>query len=84
MVASAERLQEVDVVARKLPIRFEVDKITYDMGDDPDAKNESVLEVLRKVPLVTVDGMDGIELNGRKCSIYINGRPSGLVKQHKY
>lgn len=25
--------------------------------------------------------MDGIELNGRKCSIYINGRPSGLVKQ---
>lgn len=81
MVASAERLQEVDVVARKLPIRFEVDKITYDMGDDPDAKNESVLEVLRKVPLVTVDGMDGIELNGRKCSIYINGRPSGLVKQ---
>ena len=81
MVASAERLQEVDVVARKLPIRFEVDKITYDVGDDPDAKNESVLEVLRKVPLVTVDGMDGIELNGRKCSIYINGRPSGLVKQ---
>lgn len=41
MVASAERLQEVDVVARKLPIRFEVDKITYDMGDDPDAKNEA-------------------------------------------
>ena len=32
VVASAERLQEVDVVARKLPIRFEVDKITYDMG----------------------------------------------------
>ncbi|MEI3420281.1 MAG: hypothetical protein V8R91_04040 [Butyricimonas faecihominis] len=37
------------------------------MGDDPDAKNESVLEVLRKVPLVTVDGMDGIELNGENA-----------------
>ena len=78
---TAERLGDVNVTAQRLPIKFEIDKITYDVESDPDARVTSTLDMLRKVPLVTVDGDDNIELNGSGCTIYINGRPSGLMKQ---
>ena len=74
------KLKDVDVVAQKSLVKFEIDKIIYDVESDPDAKVSNMLDLLRKVPLVTVDGEDNIDLNGSACSIYINGRPSGLMK----
>lgn len=76
-----ETLGEVNVTAQRLLVKFEIDKITYDVGADPGSRVKNTLEILREVPLVTVDGDDNIELNGSGCAIYINGRPSGLMKQ---
>lgn len=76
----SETLERVDVIARRLPIKFDLDKITYDVEADPEAGVQNMLDLLRKVPLVTVGGDDEIELNGQSCRVYINGRPSGLMK----
>ena len=57
-------LKGVEVVAQKPLVKVDVDKIEYNIEDDPDSKSNSILEMLRKVPLVTVDGEDNVQVNG--------------------
>ncbi|MDE6002901.1 MAG: TonB-dependent receptor, partial [Prevotella sp.] len=49
-------LQDVVVVKQKSLVKSDIDKLTYDIENDPDSKSNSVIEMLRKVPMVTVDG----------------------------
>ena len=75
-----EELGEVSVVAQRPIVRVAIDRITYSVQDDPEAATSSVLDVLRRVPLVTVDGEDNIHLRGgRNFRIHLNGRPSGMI-----
>ena len=53
-----QQLKEVTVVAQKPLVKVEVDKLTYNLEDDPEAKTNNALEMFRKVPMVTVDGED--------------------------
>jgi ferric enterobactin receptor len=46
-------------------VKQEVDKLTYDLKADPDSKSNSVLEMMRKVPLLSVDGEDNFLLKGQ-------------------
>ena len=57
-------LQGVEIVKQKALVKSDIDKITYNIEDDPDSKSNSTLEMLRKVPMVTVDGEDKIQVNG--------------------
>ena len=59
-------LGQVEIVAQKPLVKADIDKIEYNVQDDPDSKSNSVLEMLRKVPLVTVDGEDNIKVNGQQ------------------
>ena len=53
------------------------------MQDDPDSKSNSVLEMLRKVPLVTVDGEDNIKVNGSSSfKVYVNGKPNNMMSNN--
>lgn len=75
-----QHLNEVTVVAQKPLVTVEVDKITYSLEDDPEAKTNNALEMFRKVPMVTVDGEDKIQLKGSSnYKIYMNGKPSNLL-----
>ena len=70
-------LDAVTVTAQKKLIKNEVDRTTYDVQGDTDAKSSSVIEILRKVPFVTVDGHGNIKVNGSSnFKVYRNGRPS--------
>lgn len=70
-------LKGVEVVAQKPLVKVDVDKIEYNIEDDPDSKSNSILEMLRKVPLVTVDGEDNIQVNGSSSfKIHVNGSPT--------
>ena len=70
-------LDAVTVTAQKKLIKNEVDRTTYDVQGDTDAKSSSVIEILRKVPFVTVDGQGNIKVNGSSNSkVYRNGRPN--------
>lgn len=77
---STNELSEVSVVAQKPLVKVEVDKLTYSAKDDPESTTSSVLDLLRKVPLVTVDGEDKIQLKGNtNYKIYMNGKPSNMI-----
>lgn len=74
-----EDLPEINIVAVKPLIKAEADKTTYSIAEDPDSRTYTLLEMLRKVPLVTVDGEDNVKVNGQSSfKIYMNGRPSNM------
>lgn len=80
---STEMLKGVEVVAQKPLVKAEVDKITYSIEDDPESKTNSTLEMLRKVPLVTVDGEDNIQVNGSSSfKVYVNGKPNNMMSNN--
>ena len=73
-------LSEVEVVAQKPLVTAEIDRLSYDVASDEDAKASSILEMLKKVPMVTVDGQDNIQVNGSSdFKIYKNGRPDNTL-----
>ena len=64
-------------------MKADIDKIEYNVQDDPDSKSNSVLEMLRKVPLVTVDGEDNIKVNGSSSfKVYVNGKPNNMMSNN--
>lgn len=71
------------MVAQKPLVKADIDKIEYNVQDDPDSKSNSVLEMLRKVPLVTVDGEDNIKVNGSSSfKVYVNGKPNNMMSNN--
>jgi len=62
LITGSELVGEVSVVAQKPLVRTEVDKIIYNLEADPESKTSNALEMLRKIPLVTVDGEDNIQV----------------------
>ena len=76
----SQALGEVAVVAQRPLVRVDIDKITYSVEDDPEALVNNTLDMLRKVPMVTVDGDDRILLRGQtNFRIHLNGRPSPML-----
>lgn len=73
-------LEEVRVTAARPLIKAGLDKLTYNVASDPDSKSMSILEMLRKVPLVTVEGNDAIKVNGNgDFKVYVNGKPNSMM-----
>ena len=56
----ATMLKGVEIIAQKPLVKMEVDKMSYNVQEDNDSKASTVLDMLRKVPMVTVDGEDNI------------------------
>jgi outer membrane receptor protein involved in Fe transport len=80
LVSQVKNLNEVSVTASKPLIKQEIDRISYDIQADPESKALSVLDMMRKVPLLTLDADDNIKLKGSgNYKILINGKPSGMV-----
>lgn len=83
-IGSADNeLQQVVVKAQKPLVKADIDKIAYSIEDDPDAEANTVLEMLRKVPMVTVDGEDNIKVNGKSSfKVYVNGKPNKMMSDN--
>ena len=80
---STKLLSEVVITAAKSTITKEVDRISYNVQNDPENKILTVLDMLRKVPMVQVDGSDNIKLKGTgNFRILINGKQSALVAKN--
>lgn len=78
-----EELSAVSVVAYKPLVTQSLDRINYDVEADPESKTNSVMEMLRKVPMVTIDHEDKIKVKGSSnYKIYINGKPSNMVTKN--
>ena len=76
-------LKGVTVTAAKPMVKMEADKMTYDVQADADANSSTVLDMLRKVPMVTVDGQDNITVNGSSAfKVYVDGKPNPMISQN--
>ena len=81
--AGGETLKDVNVVAVRPIIKAEADKITYDTEQDPESKSSTVLDMMRKVPMVTVDGQDNIQLKGSSSfKFFLNGKPTNMFNNN--
>ena len=79
MKEDVRNLGEVMVVAQRPLVEMKTDEMTYNVSSDNDSKTYTLLEMLRKVPMVTVDGEDNISVNGSSnFQVYVDGKPSLL------
>lgn len=83
METDAQQLDAAAVTAQKVLVKMDVDKMTYNVAEDNDAKASTVLDMLRKVPMVTVDGQDNITVNGSSSFLVtVDGKPNQMLSQN--
>lgn len=71
------------VTALRPLVKMDVDKMTYKVADDVDSKTTTVLEMLRKVPMVSVDGEDNITVNGSSSfQVLVDGKPNVMISSN--
>lgn len=76
-------IKEVVVAAFKPLVRADVDKLIYSVEADPEAKTSTLLEILRKVPQLSVDGEDNVTLNGQSnYKVLVNGKNSSMYNNN--
>ena len=69
-----KELEGIVIKAQKQLIKQEIDRIAYDVQSDEESKTQTVIDMLRKVPMVTVDGQDNILVKGNSSfKVYKNG-----------
>jgi outer membrane receptor protein involved in Fe transport len=83
MIIDVHNLKEVVVKENKPLAKQEIDRITYNIQADPESKSSNILEIMRKVPLLSVDGDNTIRLKGKtNYRIFINGKPSTIIDRN--
>jgi outer membrane receptor protein involved in Fe transport len=83
LVPAKNELKEVSVTALKPVVKQEVDRIGYSVQNDPEVKSLTALDMMRKVPMLSVDGNNNIKLRGQdNYKILINGKESSLMARN--
>lgn len=83
MTSGVNELSEVVVTAQRPIVTKEIDRIGYDVKADATAQTLTVREVLRRVPMVSVDGEGNIKVNGSSnFKVFKNGRPSNSLSKN--
>lgn len=83
VMAEGTLMKTVTIEAQKPLVKVDVDKITYSIEADPDSKTSNGLEMLRKVPLLAVDGDENITLNGQSnYKVLVNGKSSSMMSKN--
>jgi hypothetical protein len=73
---AGQHLKEVVVASRRSPVQVKGDKIILQVEGSIHAAGNTVLELLRKAPGVSLNGEDRISMNGKNgVQVTIDGRP---------
>jgi outer membrane receptor protein involved in Fe transport len=76
---SRTQLSTVNVVAKVPVMENKIDKLVYNAANDLTSQGGVALDVLKKVPMVTVDIDGNVELQGSSSIRFlINGKPSSI------
>jgi hypothetical protein len=77
---SLNQLKEVKIAARTPVVSQQVDRLSYNVQADPESKINSLLDMLRKVPLISVDADDNVKLKSSSSfKVLIDGKESSIV-----
>lgn len=78
-----EELDELVIEAQKPVMQTDGAKLTYNVDEDPGANSSTALEILKKVPQISVDGDGNIRLNGSSdFKFQLNGLENPMLKQY--
>jgi len=80
LLSSSEKvLNTVNITAQTPTVQNKMDKLVYDPANDLSAQGGSAIDVLKKVPMLTVDIDGNVELLGSPgINFLINGKPSTI------
>jgi outer membrane receptor protein involved in Fe transport len=79
LLPSMNELKEARVTAKKILVEQDIDKISYNVDADPESRTSNLLDIMRKVPMLSVNGDNNIALNGSTSyRVLINGKTSSL------
>ena len=74
-------LDDFVIVQRKKLVQSDGAKLTYNVTEDPEAGSSNILDILRKVPGVSVDAEDNVRVNGQSSfKILMNGHEDPMLK----
>ena len=77
---AGKNLKEVEVTEDKPLIETKIDKLIYNADKDITSKGGNATDVLRKVPMVTVDLDGNVMLQGtNNVKILVNDKPSSIM-----
>ncbi|MBD2714328.1 TonB-dependent receptor [Microvirga sp. STR05] len=80
LTASAQNLAGVTVTGERPMVETRPDRLIYNADQDPSNTGGTVADILRKTPLVNLDGEGNVQLRGtRNVRILINNKPSALL-----
>ena len=76
-------LSEVSITVQRPLIKSDPDKLVYSVEADPEAETSTLQEIIRKVPLLSVDSEDNVTLNGQtNYKVLVNGKSSTLMSNN--
>jgi ferric enterobactin receptor len=79
LITSHTQLNTVSIVGKAPVIENKIDKLVYNAANDLTSQGGVALDVLKKVPMVTVDIDGNVELQGSpSIRFLINGKPSSI------
>lgn len=77
--ATSQQLQGVKITGKAPIVQNKIDKMVYNTANDLTAQGGVALDVLKKVPMVSVDIDGNVELQGNaSVRFLINGKPSSI------
>lgn len=79
LVPSSNQLDEVKIVSKTQTVQNKIDKMVYNTANDLTSQGGVATDVLKNVPMVSVDIDGNVELQGNpNIRFLINGKPSSI------
>lgn len=83
LIPNVKNIAEVVVISVRPLVKQELGRISYNMQADPESKVKSVLDMMHKIPYLSVDANGNVLLKGNSnYRILINGKPSSMLERN--